>query len=316
VRPGAARWRLVLAGLLAVAGQCASAQTPGQSCRVERKGQLALTESHGRFSALVQIDQQRLPMLIDTGAQRAAISAAAADRLKLPPDPKRRYRSIGIGGAGREEHPRLARSVIFGGATWPDYPMQTAEVTRPEQAGEPGAPMGLIGADMLSAYDIEIDFPGRTLTLYSVEGCSGAFIPWTGGYDVLSPEPGPADLFVVPIMLNGRRLRALLDTGSNTSSLGQRAALSVGVGAEALKADPEDSYVGSNGAAVGAHRHQFETLTVGAATFRNVRLSVRNGDSSAFDMLLGVDFLRSRRVWLSYATRQAFIQAAGQAQGR
>lgn len=309
-------YRTTLFGLAMAAlaaGAWHSAAAAAESCAVERKAQLPLTESHGRFATLVLIDQQPLPMLIDSGAQRAALSSAMADTLKLPQDSRRTFRSVGIGGPGRRQHPRIARSVKFGGATWPDYPLQTAEVMRPEQAGEPGAPVGLIGADMLSAYDVEIDFPRRTLTLYAVAGCTGAFAPWTGAYDVFAPEPGPAGLFVIPIMLNGQRLRALLDTGANTSSLALTAALKAGAGPQALKGDAPDTYVGSDGVTVAARRHRFETLTVGGSVFRNVTISVRSGDFAAFDMLLGVDVLRSRRVWLSYATRQVFMQRAPEA---
>jgi predicted aspartyl protease len=305
-----ARFGLIMAALLAAAGQASMASAAPERCRLERKGQLSLTESHGRFSAPVLIERQTLPMLIDTGAQRAAISPAMADRLKLPQDSSLSFRSVGIAGPGREQHPRIAGAVTFGATTWSSYPLQTSDVVRPEQAGEPGAPVGLIGADMLSAYDIEIDFPGRVLTFYTAAGCTGAFVPWARPYDRLTPEPAPADMFVIPVMLNGRRLRALLDTGSNASSLSLAAAAGAGAGRAALEADARAAYVGAGGVTVGARGHRFGTFSIGKAAFRNVRIAVQDRDFAPFDMLLGVDFLRSRRVWLSYATRQVFIQPA------
>jgi predicted aspartyl protease len=305
-----ARFGLTMAAFLAAAGQTSLAAAGPQSCRIERKGQLSLTESHGRFSAPVLIERQPLPMLIDTGAQRAALSSVVADRLKLPGDKSLTFRAVGIAGPGREEHPRIASAITFGATTWPNYPLQTSDIVRPEQAGEPGAPVGLIGADMLSAYDIEIDFPGRVLRFYAVAGCTGAFVPWTGPFDRFTPEPVPADMFVIPVMLNGRRLRALLDTGSNTSGLSLSAAAGAGVGRAALKKDARDTHVGATGVAVTVRDHRFQTFSIGNAVFRGVRISVQDHDFAPFDMLLGIDFLRSRRVWLSYATRQVFIQPA------
>jgi predicted aspartyl protease len=113
----------------------------------------------------------------------------------------------------------------------------------------------------------------------------------------------------VPVTVSGHRLRALLDTGSNTSSLSRGAARVAGADDAALKGDRPDSYVGSKGVAVGAHRHRFDSLGVGAATFSNAQISVQDADFGPFDMLLGMDFMRTRKVWLSYRTHQVFMQS-------
>ena len=300
------------AGLALLLAGAAGAQTPagGPACTVMRQAQLPLVESHGRFSVEVSVDDQPLAMLVDTGAQRAAVSPAAASRLQLPLDPSRTFHTIGVDGRTTGEHPRVARTVRFGPVVWPQYALQTVNIVRPEQAGDPAAPVGVIGADMLSAYDVELDFPARTLTLYAVAGCGGDFIPWTGRHDALTPLRGPPDLFILPMTLNGHAIRALLDTGSNTSSLSLGAARAAGVDAAALKGDRTDSYVGSKGVPVGAHRHRFDSLAIGSARFASPRISVQDADFSAFDMLLGMDFLAPRRLWLSYSTRQVFIDLA------
>jgi predicted aspartyl protease len=301
------------AGLALLLASTAGAQTPagGPDCKVVRQDQLPLLESHGRFSVEVSVDDETAPLLLDTGAQRAALSLQAADRLRLPTDASRTLRAVGVGGRTVGEHPRVARTIRFGPAVWPRYALQTVTIVRPEQAGDPAAPVGVIGADMLSAYDVELDFPARTATLYAVSGCSGDFVPWTGRHDVLTPLSGPADLFVIPMALNGHNLRALLDTGSNTSSLSLAAARAAGVDAAALKADRADSYVGTRGVAVGAHRHRFDSLTIGSAHFSNAQISVQDADFSAFDLLLGMDYLAPHKLWLSYRTHQVFIDLAG-----
>ena len=298
-----------------LAAGAAHAQTPagGPDCKVVRQEQLPLLESHGRFSVQVSVNDEAAPMLVDTGAQRAAVSRQTADRLQLPTDASRTLRAIGVGGRTVGEHPRVAQTIRFGPAMWPRYALQTVTIVRPEQAGDPAAPVGVIGADMLSAYDVELDFPARTATLYAVSGCSGDFVPWTGRHDALAPLSGPPDLFVIAMTLNGHAIRALLDTGSNTSSLSLAAARTAGVDAAALKGDRADSYVGTRGVAVGAHRHRFDSLTIGSARFSNAQISVQDTDFSAFDMLLGMDYLAPHKLWLSYRTHQVFIDVAGAA---
>ena len=130
------RFAVVILMSLAV-GLPAMAAEP---CRIERKGQAPLTESLGRFTTLVLIDNEPLAMLVDTGAQRAFLSPAAGDRLKLPYDMSRSFRSNGIGGRGGAEHPRLAGQIRFGGVTWPGYPIQISPIAGPEQAAVADAP--------------------------------------------------------------------------------------------------------------------------------------------------------------------------------
>jgi predicted aspartyl protease len=297
--------------LLAAAG-AGHAQPPapagGPDCKVVLQARLPISESHGRFVVPVSLDDMTLPMMVDTGAQRAALSPQAADRLNLATDASRTFSADDIGGRSPGAHPRIVNVVRFGPVVWPRYAMQPVNILRPEQQGDPGAPAGVIGADMLSAYDVEFDFPGRSMALYSVSGCSGDFVPWPGRHDILAAGPAPADLMVIPVTINGRRIKALLDTGSNTSSLSLDVARLSGVTPDALKQDPPSSYVSSRGALVGAHRHRFVSFAVGAATYRNPELSVQDVNFSVFDMLLGMDYLRGRRLWLSYGTHQVFIQ--------
>jgi hypothetical protein len=54
--------------------------------------------------------------------------------------------------------------------------------------------------------------------------------------------------------------------------------------------------------------HRFSELQIGPEVTRNPQLWVASARVVPIvDMLLGVDWLRTRRVWLSYATRQFFV---------
>ena len=54
--------------------------------------------------------------------------------------------------------------------------------------------------------------------------------------------------------------------------------------------------------------HRFAELRVGPDTTRDPMLWIaRVNVVPIVDMLLGADWLRSRRVWLSFATRQVFV---------
>jgi hypothetical protein len=73
-------------------------------------------------------------------------------------------------------------------------------------------------------------------------------------------------------------------------------------------ASRQTHFFGAKGQVMTAHRHVFQTMGVGTGTFRNPRIPVQDASWPDTDMLLGMDFLRWRKVWLSYSTNQALIQ--------
>ncbi|RKT13455.1 hypothetical protein B0G69_6608 [Paraburkholderia sp. RAU2J] len=56
-----------------------------------------------------------------------------------------------------------------------------------------------------------------------------------------------------------------------------------------------------------------EEPLAGSMTFKNAPVWVQESPLFGFDMLLGMDFLRSSKVWLSYRTGQVFMQYVGRA---
>ncbi|MFM0047275.1 retropepsin-like aspartic protease [Paraburkholderia sediminicola] len=280
---------------------------PG-GCTVVADAQMPLMESHGRFVTPVIIDLQPLMMLVDSGASSSALSPRTTASLHLDEDTDRRAHLNGVGGQMDVQHPVILRSLKFGSLNLENYDVLTANIVRPEQENDAAAPVGLIGADLLSRFDVELDFPNHRLTLYRVSSCSGNFIPWSGRYDMFMARHASHNAFVIPVVLNGTPVRAVVDTGSNISSISRDGATAAEVDAATLASEPAGTFVGSKGNAVAAHKHLFQTMAVGTSTFRNARIFVQDGSFPDTDMLLGMDFLRWRKVWLSYSSNQVFIQ--------
>ncbi len=277
-------------------------------CTVVADAQMPLMESHGRFVTPVIIDQQPLMMLVDSGSGGTALSPRMAASLHLDEDTDRRIRVNGSGGEMDVQHPVTLHSIRFGSVNLENYDVLSVNIVRPEQESDASSAVGLIGADLLSRFDVEFDFPNHRMTLYRVSSCSGRVLPWTGAYDSFMASRTARKGFIIPVVLNGTTVRALVDTGSNISSIGRDSAAVAGVNAQTLANEPAGSFVGAKGNAVAAHKHLFQTMAVGTSTFRNARIFVQDASFPGMDMLLGMDFLRSRKVWLSYSTNQVFIQ--------
>ncbi len=167
---------------------------------------------------------------------------------------------------------------------------------------------GLLGRDYLSRFDLDIDLPGRQLTLYRVQDCAGRFLPWSGDYAAVPVTIPTENALVVPVVLDGTPLRALLDTGTSASLLAAPGMVRLGLNAAGLAHDPSDAVHGLGPRVVLMHRHMFRSLRVGGLAIAEPAIWVAPIRLTPIvDMLLGEDWLEGRRVWLSYATRQLFV---------
>ncbi len=82
----------------------------------------------------------------------------------------------------------------------------------------------------------------------------------------------------------------------------------MGLHEASLAADPADAISGLGPHPVTMHLHRFRSLDAGGETLDRPSIWVASIRLPLFaDMLLGQDWLASRRVWISYTTRQVFV---------
>ena len=108
--------------------------------------------------------------------------------------------------------------------------------------------------------------------------------------------------------MDGRTLRTLLDTGASASLITAPGMFLLGLTPAMLAHDPGGNGAGVGPAPVPMRLHRFTELRIGPDATRDPHIWVASVRVVPIvDMLLGVDWLQSRRVWLSYATRQVFV---------
>src|SRR5207249_1967533 len=66
---------------------------------------------------------------------------------------------------------------------------------------------------------------------------------------------------------------------------------------------------GDCGRALSARLHRFAKLNVGSLVIANPEILVADVKVSEADMVLGIDFLLQRRLWLSYGSRRIFLSS-------
>ncbi|NMM03321.1 clan AA aspartic protease [Paraburkholderia sp. RP-4-7] len=282
---------------------------PDNNCHLTKDATLPLTEISGHYHVPVDIGGQTFLMVVDSGAEDTVLTPEAADLLHLSTDMSKADVIRGVGDT-RSVYPRVLPSLKFGTEEWPNTRVEVANLLTAAERAAPSVPIGLIGARILSRYDVEFDFPAKTMTLYTAQGCTGRFVPWVGNYDAYSPIATPRNRFILSLALNGRPIKAVLDTGASRSLLKHAALQAVDVDEAALASDRQLSGTGVAGNSIHVYVHRFDSLRVGRANLRNAPIEVGDAALSDSDMLLGMDFLRWRRVWLSYSTGSVFMQLA------
>lgn len=265
-------------------------------------------ERSNRYLVEAEINGAKKLFVIDTGAQRSVLAPDAADALNLPTDRKSAQKLNGVGDAMEPGYPRVVESITLGTAQWKDLRLPTTGANTFARFAEPQL-AGFLGADILSRYDVELDFSAHKMTLYTAENCLGQFAPWHGAFESYSAEYTPRHLFLMDVKLNGHPAKAVLGTAASRSLLDRGAALRAGVDDATLARDPKTSGQGISGTSFAIYTHRFDTVQIGTRVFRNIHVAIADtGLSSGIDMLLGMDFMQRRRVWLSYSTGWVFMQ--------
>ncbi len=299
---------LTLLAMLGVGGCAADPGAPNAAgiCPLIREAVLPVEARGNMLFVQITIGDAPVTLLVDTGAERTLLTEAAVERLHLPRDLQHVTRTYGIGSPTASWDARLPEGMILGGTHFPVY---TVSVGRFGIAPVSGGPAdGLLGADILLAFDIDMDLPAQRMTLYRARrDCPNAPPPWTEAYVGVAGVATKRDRMLVPFELDGVRGMGVLDTGAQMSSISQRMAAQMGLEQGELAGDRTVMAHGAAPDQVVVHIHHFHELQVGPAVMHSPALPVVPMTSGMGDALIGADFLRGRRVWLSFATHRLFV---------
>ena len=281
------------------------------ACNLQERGSVALTLASGLVLVPVEVDGAQASFVLDTGAARSVVTEAAVQRLRLARDPWVGTTMSGIGGITRRPNV-VTRSFSLGGVPLVrrtlhgDTSLTVAEI--PGASGSAPLIDGLLGRDYLSVFDLDLNVPEGRLTLFKVGGCAGRFLPWQQGYAAIPATTPIESALMLAVEVDGVSLRALLDTGANVSLIAAPGMYRLGLDPRGTASDPTVQGSGVGPRVLTMQHHAFRTLKIGALTLDQPRLLVAPVRlTPVADMLLGIDWMVSRRVWISYATRQVFV---------
>jgi predicted aspartyl protease/tetratricopeptide (TPR) repeat protein len=293
-----------LCGLLGAAGQASAAS----ACRAVNYGTLPVEMVGGRATTMAKINGKDTRFIIDTGAFYNTMPRATAEALGLHLEmaPQGFY----ITGLGGSMGVSLTRVKEFG-----ILDAKLPNITFIVGGSDMG--MGLLGAPLLDLFDLEADLAAGKMTIMKPTGCSNAVMAyWSpGNYNeakLLSPEGTYDRKSRVTVLVNGKPVKALLDTGAHTA-ITRKAALRVGI-------DMSKAEAGGDGGGIGSHHYQtwiarVDSYSVGTETIQNSKMRIMDSDigdgPNPDEMLLGADFFLSHHIYIANSQRKIYFTYNG-----
>lgn len=316
--------RRYLAAAALTAGICAAGTIawPAAPCHMQVIGELPIEFDHGRLLVEAQINGRPAKMIVDTGAAKTLIFRASAEAMGLPVHPMTGLKFYGVGGEAGTAVARIADFRVAGFVAHNDDLLVSGKQPL-------GAEQGLLGADFLLQDDVEFDVAGRKIRWFKAKGCVGDQVVYWGKAFSAARMVGSSLFPTVEVttQVNGVPVMARMDTGASVSLLRPAAAAKAGV-TPASKGVAEVGETGGLGSRpVETYLGVFRTFSFGDEAIRNAQLriadlfaadkEVKLGShipSAAIetpDMLLGADFFRSHRVYVSLGQRMVYVSYVG-----
>jgi predicted aspartyl protease len=298
----------LLALLYALAGCAADPAGEGReghaSCAVREMAVLPIRFEHDTILVPARINDVDTLMGVDTGSSGTVLNANAARVLHLPEDAHRVTIIHGVGGTITTRNV-LVRSFEFGGLTGPPRSFAIGLLSK---SFSPSITVsGTLGAFDFADFDVELDVPNQRMTLWLVNGCTGSFVKWNEPYFAVPLSRDRGGLMHATVYVNGQPVHALIDWGARGTVITRTAARRIGVTDAMLDHDIAGHAEGVDQNEIPARRHDFDEIRIGSDSLRPPRISVAELDWKGSELLLGMDYAKTRHIWLSYGTHQMFV---------
>ena len=258
---------------------------------------------------------------LDTGSDTTMLTPTMAFMAKVPIDLKQpSHRGYGVAG-GFNVQLAWVQKVQVGGILY-GTPRQVGVVNF---FGSDSDKVGmLVGGNMLDGFDWDIDFPHEKMTAFRTQNChdidplwdtKSTALPITrgldGGFTPMANLFGLPMNITIPVQFDNGALNAVFDTGARVSYLSRAGARKAGIRRAELERDPIVEMKAINGAAKQVRRHIVPELVVGEDLVRNFTVYVAEDFSSNDepDMILGMNWIATHHVWLSYTTDSLYIDS-------
>jgi tetratricopeptide (TPR) repeat protein len=305
--------RCPAAVLLLAAAALIAPSVRAATCSIGRLAELPVTMVGLTPTVHAKINGSDALFIADSGAFTNILSPAAATafKLNLKSNPDIPY-VIGMGGTAPAYVTEVKSFTIFD-ITFPRVLFVVAGNDMPAGAA------GLIGQNVLRIADVEYDLANGMIRLMRPKDCKDrALAYWaenTGKpFTVIDIEwataRNPNTQGVA--YLNGQKIRVMFDTGAAYSTLTLSAARRAGITPASAGVMNGGLWAGAGRGTVKTWIGPFASFKIGDEEIQNTRLRFADADLFAdADMLIGVDFFLSHRIYVANSQRKLYFTYNG-----
>ena len=295
--------------VLTAAGWLAASGAEAADCKFAKYFDLPV-DMEGRIAVVsTKIDGQDARFEVDTGAFFSTLTPEAAERVKLRHIPSA---GLTISGVGGSDNAWVGEASEFNFAGVPLKNVQFVVAPHFHTST-----VGLLGENLLAFADVEFDFAHGVMRYFRAQNCHDRGLAYwaDGNYGVIPIEPfSPPTTYHIKgtVLINGKPVRAMFDSGAGATVLTRRAAERAGIN----MGGPDVKSAGLSG---GIGRGVIENWTVPIASFaigdeeiKNTRMMVT--DKLGMDdteMLVGIDFFLSHHLLVSRSQNKLYFSYNG-----
>jgi predicted aspartyl protease len=279
----------------------------------------------GPNRALVPVSLNGIPklFLLDTGGDVTQISGEVAEELKLTKQDSNLKLLDMYGHASN----KMVRIDKFALGRLHGENVYMAIQPNPN-FGKGTRYVGLFGPDMMGRYDVDIDFGSYKMNYFSPEHCPGHVVYWPHAALAITPMTFHNRHIRLPVRVDGKELRAEIDTGATNTTMMATAAKRL------FDIVPETSGnvpLNTQGMAA-AFGRVFSTLDFEGVAVNNPHIVIvpdllgskdpNNGfqtgsrakmvddDVDRADMLIGMDILKKLHLYIAFDENRIYISEA------
>jgi predicted aspartyl protease len=302
---------------------------------------LDLVSQGSRMLVPVTINGAPKQMLLNTGGGISNLQGAAVEAMGLHPIDASRVKMLDSAGNASQFYVQVddfGMGAIHG-------PNMQFVVTNAANANLPF--VGSLAGDVMGQYDVEMDFAAHKLNFFSKDHCPGHVLYWNPTavavvpISLQAPTPDanrvgfrryvPRDVHIfVPVMLDGKPFRAMINTGANNSTISEDVAkFQFGITADSPGSTPLGNFAGDPNHKV--FGHVFSSLTFDGVTVTNAHVAVipnligskdpnnsfrtdtrigRVDDNFGPDITIGMDVLRKLHLFIAFGERKLYVTPA------
>jgi hypothetical protein len=273
-------------------------------CRLRIIASLQMqTTSDGRVTIPAQVEGHDYRLMVDTGGYINTVSMQLVKQEDY--HPRKSPGMLRGMGTTRLDSYITVKDFALGRVHGKDFEFFVDDFENPSADGT-------LAPQILGAYDVDLDFAHDKLNLISPDHCPGMVAYWTKTPVAVVPiEIQDKTHIRIPVTIDGKEMKAILDTGAQTSFLTMRAAaryLDISENDPALKSRGN---IPVNGMVGPVFNYPFQTLSFGGVTVSHPRVEMvgdRVWDQN--DLLLGVGILRQLHLYIAYKEKKMYISPA------